>query len=127
MTPLPNEPEGSPRYLYNQELCSARNCVERLFGVMKSVWRCLSRHRVLQYEPGMSGKIVNACAVLHNMRIANRLEQNICEEDDENIADIDMNNYNDDDDDDDDDNNDFRPLALARRIQERLIRKRFTV
>lgn len=26
------------------------------------------------YEPGMAGKIVNACAVLHNMRIAHRLQ-----------------------------------------------------
>ncbi|XP_029678128.1 putative nuclease HARBI1, partial [Formica exsecta] len=70
LTPLPHEPEGTPRFLYNEALCSARNCVERLFGVLKSTWRCLSKHRVLQYEPGFAGRIVNACAVLHNMRIA---------------------------------------------------------
>lgn len=26
------------------------------------------------YEPGIAGKIVNACAVLHNMRIAHRVQ-----------------------------------------------------
>ncbi|EFN70789.1 hypothetical protein EAG_07572, partial [Camponotus floridanus] len=49
----------------------ARTCVGRLFGVLKlcvkATWRCLSRHRVLQYDPGLAGRIVNACAVLHNM------------------------------------------------------------
>jgi len=74
MTPLKHEALGTPRFRYNEDLCSARSCVERLFGVWKAVFRCLSAQRRLIYEPGMAGKIVNACAVLHNMRIAHRLQ-----------------------------------------------------
>ena len=73
LTPLPHEPEGTPRFQYNEALCSARDYVERMFGVLKSTWRCLSKHRVLQYKPGFAGRIVNACAVFHNMRHAHDL------------------------------------------------------
>lgn len=31
-TPLKHEIPGSPRYRYNEDLCSARSCVKRLFG-----------------------------------------------------------------------------------------------
>lgn len=75
MTPLKHEIPGSPRFRYNDDLCSARSCVERLFGVWKAVFRCLSVQRRLMYEPGMAGKIVNVCAVLHNMRIAHRMQE----------------------------------------------------
>lgn len=73
MTPLKHEQPGTPRFMYNEDLCSARSCIERLFGVLKSEFRCLSAQRQLMYEPGLAGKIVNACAVLHNMRIHHRL------------------------------------------------------
>lgn len=33
------------------------------------MWRCLSYQRVLMYSPSMTGKIVNACATLHNIRL----------------------------------------------------------
>ncbi|XP_067633998.1 putative nuclease HARBI1 [Eurosta solidaginis] len=69
MTPLPNQPEGTPKFRYNEALCKARNPIERLFGVLKGTWRCLSRQRVLLYEPGFAGKIVNACSTLHNIRL----------------------------------------------------------
>lgn len=36
LTPLPREPEGTPRFTYNEALCKARTCVERLFGVLKA-------------------------------------------------------------------------------------------
>jgi len=81
MTPLKNEIPGSPRFRYNEDLCSARSCVERLFGVWKAVFRCLSAQRQLMYEPGMAGKIINACAVLHNMRIAHRIDDIDLDED----------------------------------------------
>ncbi|GBP13509.1 Putative nuclease HARBI1 [Eumeta japonica] len=74
MTPLPNQPEGTPKFRYNESLCKARNPIERLFGVLKATWRCLSQQRTLLYEPGFTGKIVNACAVLHNINLS---EQNI--------------------------------------------------
>ncbi|XP_018347303.1 PREDICTED: uncharacterized protein LOC108751569 [Trachymyrmex septentrionalis] len=37
---LKNEIPSSPRFCYNN-LCSARSCVERLFGVWKAMFRCL--------------------------------------------------------------------------------------
>ncbi|XP_012215802.2 putative nuclease HARBI1 [Linepithema humile] len=124
LTPLPREPEGTPRFAYNEALCSARNCIERLFGVLKSTWRCLSRHRVLQYEPGFAGRIINVCAVLHNMRNYHGIfnddlldEYNDNEhiyENCNNAHDINL------------DNNIRGPLAIARRIQDRLIAERFT-
>ncbi|XP_017469829.1 PREDICTED: putative nuclease HARBI1 [Rhagoletis zephyria] len=35
MTPLPNQPEATPKFRYNEALCKARNPIERLFGVLK--------------------------------------------------------------------------------------------
>ncbi|XP_036318001.1 putative nuclease HARBI1 isoform X1 [Rhagoletis pomonella] len=64
MTPLPNEPEGTPKFRYNEALCKARNPIERLLGVPKGTWRCLSRQRVLLYDPGFADRVVNACATL---------------------------------------------------------------
>jgi len=123
LTPLPNEPVGTPRFLYNEALCSARNCVERLFGVLKSTWRCLSKQRVLQYGPGFAGRVVNACTVLHNMRIAAGINDPLQDYANVNVPNIYI---------DDNDDNDIiiiiynlRPLALARRIQDRLIVERF--
>lgn len=73
MTPLPHYPEGTRQFEYTKKLCKARNVVERFFGVLKSMWRCLSYQRVLMYSPGMAGKIVNACATLHNIRLHSNL------------------------------------------------------
>lgn len=111
LTSLPREPEGTPRFLYNEALCSARNCVERLFGVLKCTWRCLSRHRVLQYETGFTGRIVNACAVLQNMRIAHGIFDDIVDE-----FDHDDHMYENCNDGDINPNNGRGPLAIARRI-----------
>jgi len=69
MTPLPHYQEGTRQFEYTKNLCKTRNVVERFFGVFKSVWRCLSYQRVLMYAPDKAGRIVNACATLHNMRI----------------------------------------------------------
>ncbi|XP_034248556.1 putative nuclease HARBI1 [Thrips palmi] len=73
MTPLKHERVGTPRFRYNEALCKARCVIERCFGVFKAQFRCLSAQRKLMYDPEMAGKIVNACAVLHNMRLENNL------------------------------------------------------
>ncbi|XP_018406996.1 PREDICTED: putative nuclease HARBI1 [Cyphomyrmex costatus] len=80
MTPLPHYPEWSRQYQYNEKLCKARSIVERFFGVFKAVWRYLSYQRVLMYAPDVVGQIINACAVLHNMRLHYRLFMDIEEE-----------------------------------------------
>ncbi|KMQ84620.1 nuclease harbi1 [Lasius niger] len=69
MTPIINAPEESAEARYTQCHSSTRNCVERMFGLLKNVWRCLLGHRVLHYDPIMAANITVACAVLHNIRL----------------------------------------------------------
>lgn len=73
MTPITDAPEGSAEAKYTQCHTSTRNCVERTFGLLKNVWRCLLSHRVLHYEPVMASNIIIACAVLHNIRLSYNL------------------------------------------------------
>ncbi|XP_026828245.1 putative nuclease HARBI1 [Ooceraea biroi] len=80
MTPLPHFPQWSRQYHYNEKLCKARSIVERFFGVFKGTWRCLLYQRVLRYTSEIAGQIVNACAVLHNMRLHYRLPVDINED-----------------------------------------------
>lgn len=112
MTPLPNQPEGSPKFRYNEALCKARNPIERLFGVLKATWRCLSIQRMLLYDPEFAGKIVNACAVLHNMNLAT---QSIGNEDD--FFELSQSSGL---------TNREVPSSIAKRVQDRLISNFFT-
>lgn len=115
MTPLPHEIPNTPRFLYNEALCKTRNSVERAIGVMKGTWRCLSKHRVLQYDPTFSGKIVNACTVLHNMKMY--YNNGILDDtfmDDAPVA-IANENYE-----------QLQTLAVARRVQNQIIEQYFS-
>ncbi|KAK3917646.1 Putative nuclease [Frankliniella fusca] len=67
----PNTPEGR----YTTALCRTRAIVEQCIGLLKMVWRCLCQQRVLMYEPAVVGEMVNACVVLHNMRLYYRVPQ----------------------------------------------------
>lgn len=69
MTPILNAVPGSVEDTYTQRHVQARNCIERCYGLLKSRWRCLLRHRTLHYHPMVAGKIVLACCVLHNMAL----------------------------------------------------------
>ncbi|XP_046387259.1 putative nuclease HARBI1 [Ischnura elegans] len=69
MTPILDAAEGSSEARYTRAHSQTRNCVERMFGVLKNTFRCLLRHRVLHYQPPVVSAIIVACAVLHNMRI----------------------------------------------------------
>lgn len=57
---------------YNVAHRSNRNVVERFNGVFKAIFRCCSGERTLHYSPEKSGKIINACGILHNIRIERR-------------------------------------------------------
>lgn len=74
MTPVLNAQVGSPEERYNFRQASARNCVERCNGVLKTRFRCLLGERKLRYLPQKVGTIIIACAVLHNLCIAVNLE-----------------------------------------------------
>ncbi|XP_072934991.1 uncharacterized protein [Epargyreus clarus] len=69
LTPILDAAPGSRDEIYTQRHLKARNCIERCFGLLKSRWRCLLKHRTLHYHPVKAGKIVLACSVLHNMAI----------------------------------------------------------
>ncbi|XP_059055881.1 putative nuclease HARBI1 isoform X1 [Achroia grisella] len=73
MTPYENAVEDSPEDRYNSRHMRTRNTVERVFGVLKSRWRCLLAARELHYAPRAAGRISIACAVLHNMCIDQNL------------------------------------------------------
>ncbi|KAJ8974307.1 hypothetical protein NQ317_009547 [Molorchus minor] len=76
MTPILHPIAGTPEEQYNNSHASARNCIERCFGVLKGKFRCLLGERVLRYSPEKVGTIAVSCAVLHNICIAARLEHN---------------------------------------------------
>ncbi|XP_036347503.1 putative nuclease HARBI1 [Rhagoletis pomonella] len=116
MTPLPNQPEGTPKFQYNEALCKARNPVERLFGVLKGTWRCLSQQRVLLYDPGFAGKVVSACSTLHNIRLGEQIN----ELDNNNII-IETHAHA-----DGTDENSNSVSSVAKRVQDRLITNFFS-
>lgn len=74
MTPFLNPLEGSPESRYNNCFVRARNVVERCIGVLKMRFRCLAVERRARYAPDKMGKIILACAILHNMCVNNHLE-----------------------------------------------------
>lgn len=73
MTPFLNAEENSPESRYNYHHASARNCIERCIGLLKTRFRCLLKERVARYNPAFVGSLVNTCAVLHNMCIDNNI------------------------------------------------------
>ncbi|XP_036334491.1 putative nuclease HARBI1 [Rhagoletis pomonella] len=56
---------------YNKMHAKARNTIERAFGVLKSRFRCLSKHRILNYSPERAATIIYACTILHNILLKN--------------------------------------------------------
>nr|CAD7412958.1 unnamed protein product [Timema poppensis] len=75
MTPIRNVLVNSPEGRYTTCHHQTRNCVDRLFGVMKSEWQCLLKERVLKYTPPTAGRIIIACAVLNNMMRHYKIEE----------------------------------------------------
>lgn len=93
MTPILN-PNTEEQRGYNERHRRTRHIVERCIGLLKSRFRCISRQRILMYDPATAGLIINSCVVLHNMFI----ELNVGDQglsDDNNV-----NNDNENDDDD---------------------------
>lgn len=122
MTPLPHYAQWSRQFHYNEKLCKARSIVERFFGVVKGTWRCLSYQRVLMYAPDIAGQIVNACAILHNMRLHYRLPWDIEEDDILQNAHV---NYANDEGEIQDEVLRRGPRAVAQRIQKQIMREWF--
>lgn len=72
MTPFRNPRDAAERR-FNKNHTSARNIVERCFGVLKNWFRCIIGSRGLHYAPEKVTQIINACCALHNMCIENNV------------------------------------------------------
>ena len=114
MTPILHPRSNSERR-YNQAHVKGRNVIERCNGVLKSRFRCLHRHRVLNVSPTTASKIINACAILHNLCMKHRVP----------FYDL---NDSDSDDSDDDDNYDIHSLSNQRgfNVRNLIIRNHFS-
>ncbi|CAF4498472.1 unnamed protein product [Didymodactylos carnosus] len=67
LTPF-NDPETGPERRYNKSLKTSRCLIERLFGVLKTRFRCLDKTGGgLQFVPEKCVKIVLSCFYLHNL------------------------------------------------------------
>ncbi|KAJ8930286.1 hypothetical protein NQ314_016905 [Rhamnusium bicolor] len=77
MTPIVNAAPGTPEFIYTERHVLSRNVIERLNGVFKGRFRCISQERKLRYDPVTVGKIITSCAVLHNLCIKGGLQMDI--------------------------------------------------
>lgn len=91
MTPIPDAAENSPEALYNKKQMSCRSVVEQCNGLLKMIFRCLLKHRVLHYSPPVASKIIYTCAALHNMCITQNVP--ILSESDYNKEELDFGIY----------------------------------
>lgn len=73
LTPAENAVPHTPEENYNLRHCSTRSLIEQCNGVLKMRFRCLLKHRVLHYSPERAAKLINACAVLHNICVDNNV------------------------------------------------------
>lgn len=88
MTPIINAIQNSPEDKYTKAHCSTRNRIERVFGVLKSRFRCLSNQRVLHYSPQKASKFVIACSILHNLCVDLRVPPIVNNDDVQLVSDI---------------------------------------
>lgn len=54
---------------FNQMHSKTRWIVERSFGIIKNVFRCILGARQLHYKPEKASRIINVCCALHNLRV----------------------------------------------------------
>lgn len=74
MTPyLPEPPPDTPEARFNERMRRIRVSIEQCFGLLKNRFRCLLKDRVLHYAPETCAKIINCCAVLHNLCLENNI------------------------------------------------------
>jgi len=69
MTPILNGEANEAILRYNTCQMSTRSLIECCNGLLKMIFRCLFKQRVLHYKPDVCSKIINACTVLHNICI----------------------------------------------------------
>lgn len=73
MTPIMDNNLNIATRRYNDRQKSTRSLIERCNGVLKMRFCCLLKHRVLHYRPDVCSNIINACTILHNMCIHDKV------------------------------------------------------
>ena len=73
LTPIANAQPMSAEARYNERQMGCRSLIEQCNGVLKMRFRCCLKHRVLHYAPDVASKIINTCAILHNICITNNM------------------------------------------------------
>ncbi|KAG8237508.1 hypothetical protein J437_LFUL017353, partial [Ladona fulva] len=68
-TPILNAEECTLETRYTRFHIKARSAVERCIGILNGRFRCLLLDRKLEYEPRKACQFINACCVLHKMRV----------------------------------------------------------
>ncbi|KAG6450373.1 hypothetical protein O3G_MSEX006558 [Manduca sexta] len=66
MTPILHAAQGTPDSQYNHFHGRTKTCIDKCIAKLKGRWQCLYK-RPLHYTPLRAAKIINACAVLHNL------------------------------------------------------------
>ncbi|XP_046408327.1 putative nuclease HARBI1 [Ischnura elegans] len=61
-------PQNRLETLFNHKLSKARIVVERVFGIMKTRWRCIFT-KTLELRVAQAVKVITSCAVMHNICI----------------------------------------------------------
>lgn len=114
LVPVAETIRDTPEARYNIAFRKTRILVEQCIGHLKSVFRCLHKHRTLHYSPKTAGNIVAACAILHNIRIMRNEHRNdVIDED------------SDEDDDDEENVEHTNVLRQGQHTRQRLIRARY--
>lgn len=67
LTPYRNARENTAESYFNDRFSKGRSIIERVFGVLKSRFRCLLAARELHYSPERVVQIMNVCCALHNI------------------------------------------------------------
>ena len=71
LKPILEAEEGSEEAIFTKVICKHRYKVENVNGLLKEVFRCIHKERILHYEPIKVSKIVKTVLVLHNFRMLN--------------------------------------------------------
>lgn len=66
MTPVIQASQGTLESQYNHFHGRTKTCIDKCISKLKGRWQCLHK-RPLHYTPQRAAKIINACAVLHNL------------------------------------------------------------
>nr|XP_018904428.1 PREDICTED: putative nuclease HARBI1 [Bemisia tabaci] len=67
LVPIVGADPDSPEGRYTAAHILARNCVERVNGVIKNKWRCILGARALHYDPDTVRQIIRTVCALHNI------------------------------------------------------------